>query len=80
VLTVTGAEEVVAGRPTTEAAMAGSERIASLAAVIDMDRPAHYLHWGVIQISVANLVVIILMIAVFVLALLVPFPGRGRRR
>lgn len=35
---------------------------------------AHFLHWGVIQISVANLVVIALMVAVFALALFVPFP------
>lgn len=34
-----------------------------------------YLHWGVIQISVANLVVIGLMIVLFVLALVLPFPA-----
>lgn len=34
-----------------------------------------YLHWGVIQISVANLAVIGTMILLFVLALLLPFPG-----
>jgi len=39
-----------------------------------------YLHWGVIQISVANLIVIGVMVVLFVLALVVPFPGhRGRR-
>jgi hypothetical protein len=39
-----------------------------------------YIHWGVIQISVANLVVILVMIALFVAAILVPFPkGRDRR-
>lgn len=35
----------------------------------------HFLHWGVIQISLANLIVIGLMVALFVLALVVPFPG-----
>jgi hypothetical protein len=35
-----------------------------------------YIHWGFIQISVANLVVILLMIAVFVLAIFLPFPRR----
>lgn len=35
----------------------------------------HYLHWGVIQISVTNLVVIAVMVLVFVLALVLPFPG-----
>jgi len=47
-----------------------------LAALIPMDSPGPYLHWGVIQISVANLVVIVLMLLVFVLALFLRFPGR----
>jgi hypothetical protein len=33
-----------------------------------------YVTWGVVSISVTNLVVIVVMIAVFVLALLMPFP------
>ncbi len=37
-----------------------------------------YLHWGVIQISLANLVVIGLLVGLFVLALVLPFPGRPR--
>jgi hypothetical protein len=44
-----------------------------------MDHPGYYLNWGVIQISLANLIVIGLMIVVFVLALFLPFPGRRRR-
>ncbi|MEU8925339.1 hypothetical protein AB0D10_31130 [Kitasatospora sp. NPDC048545] len=51
----------------------------TLAAPIDLDGTGHYIHWGVVQISVSNLVVIALMITVFVLALLLPFP-HGRRR
>lgn len=47
----------------------------TLAGVIPMDSPGTYLHWGVIQISLANLIVIALMLVVFVLALLLPFPG-----
>ncbi len=35
---------------------------------------AHFLHWSVIQISLANLIVIVLMLVVFALAVLVPFP------
>ena len=34
-----------------------------------------YLSWGPIQISVTNLVIIVLMVVVFVLALVIPFPG-----
>jgi len=35
----------------------------------------HYLHWGVIQISLTNFLIIVGMVVVFVLALIVPFPG-----
>jgi len=44
-----------------------------------MEQPGYYLHWGVIQISIANLIVIGLMLTIFVLALVLPFPGRRRR-
>ena len=47
-----------------------------LAAVVNLNHPAHYVTWGWFQISVGNLTVILLMIAVFVLALFLPFPGR----
>ena len=51
-----------------------------LTAPIDLNHTGHYVHWGVVQISVANLVVIAVMILLFVAALLLPFPkGRGRR-
>jgi hypothetical protein len=39
---------------------------------------APYLQWGFFSISAANLIVIALMLAVFVAAILAPFP-RGRR-
>lgn len=39
----------------------------------------HFLQWGVIQISLGNLLVIAFMVVVFVLALVLPFPGRGGR-
>jgi hypothetical protein len=48
------------------------------AGLIPMDEVGPYLHWGVVQISLANLIVILLMVAVFALALFLPFPG-GRR-
>jgi hypothetical protein len=48
-------------------------------ALVDLNRPGHYIHWGFIQLSVANFVVICLMAAVFVLALLVPYHRRGGR-
>jgi hypothetical protein len=49
-----------------------------LAALFDLSHPAHYLHWHFFQMSVANVVVILLMIAVFVAAILIPFPRRER--
>jgi hypothetical protein len=52
---------------------------AVLGAPVNLNHPGHYLHWGVIQISLANLVVIGIMIVLFVVALLLPFPT-GRRR
>jgi hypothetical protein len=49
-------------------------------AIFDLNSPAHYVHWHFFQMSVANVIVILLMIAVFVAAILLPFPGRGRER
>jgi hypothetical protein len=40
------------------------------------DGAGRYLEWGFLQISVANLIIIGIMLALFVLALLLPFPGR----
>lgn len=48
-----------------------------VATVIDLTRPARYVHWGWIQISLSNVLVIAAMIAVLVLAIALPFP-RGR--
>jgi hypothetical protein len=39
---------------------------------------AYFLRWGVIQISLANLIVIVLMLVIFVVALLLPFPHADR--
>ena len=50
--------------------------VALLGALINLNGSGSYIHWGFIQISVANFVVIILMVIVFVLAILLPFPRR----
>lgn len=44
-----------------------------IGALIDLNGAGRYVHWGFIQISVANLVVIGLMVVVFAAAILVPF-------
>jgi drug/metabolite transporter superfamily protein YnfA len=49
-----------------------------LAALFDLNGPAHYVHWHFFQMSVSNLIVILMMIAVFIAALLIPFPRRRR--
>jgi Cytochrome b(N-terminal)/b6/petB len=54
-------------------AMAGHAPVA-----INLNQPASYLHWNVFTISVANLVLIAVMVAIFGAALLLPFPGRYR--
>ena len=39
-----------------------------------------YLSWGVLSVSVTNLLIILLMVGAFVLALVVPFPAEHPRR
>lgn len=51
-----------------------------LAAVLNLNHPAHVVHWHFISLSVSNIVVIGVMFAVFALAILLPFPGSARRR
>ena len=54
--------------------------VAVLGAVFNLNHPAHTVDWNFIHLSVANVVVIGLMIVVFILALVVPFPGAAKRR
>ena len=51
-----------------------------LAALVDLSGPGHYLHWGFIQISVANGLVILSMVVVFALAVAIPFRASRRQR
>ncbi|HEV2374566.1 MAG TPA: cytochrome b N-terminal domain-containing protein [Streptosporangiaceae bacterium] len=45
--------------------------------VINLDQPGTYLHWSIFNVSVANLVLIAVMVVIFGAALLLPFP-KGR--
>ena len=47
-----------------------------MAAIFNLNHPAHYVHWHFIDLSVSNLLVVVAMIVVFVLAIVLPFPGR----
>ena len=51
-----------------------------MGAVFNLNNPAHVVHWHFFQMSVSNIVVICLMLLVFVLAILLPFPGATRRQ
>jgi len=53
--------------------------VSLVSAPVNLNHLGHYLHWGVIQISVANLIVIIVMVVVFALAILLPFPTKRDR-
>jgi hypothetical protein len=57
-----------------------SASVAVLAAVFNLNHPAHTVDWHFIHLSVANVVVIGLMFVVFLLAILLPFPGAAKRR
>jgi hypothetical protein len=46
-----------------------------MAAVLNLNHPAHTLHWHFVSLSVANVVVIVVILVVFALAILLPFPG-----
>ena len=46
------------------------------AMAVDLNSPGRYLNWSIFTISVANLVLIAVMVAIFGIALLAPFPGR----
>lgn len=47
--------------------------------LINLNGSGHYVHWGFIQISVANLLLIGLMVVVFAVAILIPFRRHGSR-
>jgi len=51
-----------------------------LGAVVNLNGRAHYVHSGWFLISVANLVVIGAMLAVFALAIVLPFPRDREQR
>ena len=45
--------------------------------MVPLDAPATYLNWNFILISIPNVIVIVGMVAVFVAALIVPFPSHA---
>jgi len=51
-----------------------------VAALLPLNTLGHYIHWHWIDISVANFIVIVLMVVTFIVALFAPFQGRRRRK
>jgi hypothetical protein len=45
-----------------------------MAAIFNLNHPAHYVHWHFIQLSVPNIIVIVVMLVVFAAAIVIPFP------
>lgn len=52
---------------------------ALVGAVFNLNHPAHSVDWHFVHLSVANVVVIGVMLVVFALAIVLPFPGAARR-
>lgn len=46
-----------------------------MAAIVNLNHHATYVHWHFFQMSLSNVLVIVAMLIVFVLAILLPFPG-----
>jgi hypothetical protein len=48
-----------------------------MAAVFNLNHHASYVHWHFFQMSVSNVVVVVLMVIVFWAAILIKFPSHG---
>jgi hypothetical protein len=46
-----------------------------MAAIFNLNHHASYVHWHFFQMSVSNVLVIAVMLIVFAVAILAPFPG-----
>jgi hypothetical protein len=50
------------------------------AAIFNLNHPSNTVHWHFFFMSVSNVIVILLMVIVFAVAILAPFPRHGRRK
>jgi Cytochrome b(N-terminal)/b6/petB len=50
--------------------------LAAAGTAINLNKPGSFVSWSIFDVSVANLIVIAVMIVIFAVALLVPFPGK----
>ncbi|MDA8068523.1 MAG: hypothetical protein M0T77_07930 [Actinomycetota bacterium] len=50
-----------------------------MAAIFNLNHPAPYVHWLFIDVSLSNVLAVVVMVVVFVAAILLPFPhGRSQ--
>lgn len=49
-----------------------------MAAIVNLNGPAHTVHWHFFLLSVSNIIVVVVMLIVFALAILLPFPRHPR--
>ena len=49
-----------------------------MGAIFSLNHHAGFVHWHFIQLSVPNIIVFVVMLAVFAAAILAPFPGHRR--
>ncbi len=49
----------------------------TVAAIFNLNHASHTVHWHFFSMSVSNIVVIVVMLVVFALAIIAPFPRRG---
>jgi hypothetical protein len=47
------------------------------AAIFNLNQPANTVHWHFFTMTVSNVVVIVVMLIVFAVAILAPFPSHG---
>ena len=62
-------------KATDAGADARHDDVRQMAAVFNLNHPAHVISWHFFSMSVANVIAIVIMLVVFVLALIVRFPG-----
>ena len=59
---------------------AAARTVLAMAAIFNLNHHASYAHWHFFQMSVSNVIVIVLMVVVFFAAILVPFPSHRASR
>ena len=57
-----------------------SGQLMPLAAVFNLNHPAHVVNWNFVHVPISNVILVIVMFIVFFAAILLPFPGAQVRK